>query len=71
MHEPRASWKSEMIRAIRGLDIALSMLKNKLPPEVFVVEDGLMIDDEDVATRLIHEAKELLVGKLFESESES
>ena len=53
---------------VRGLDIALSMLKDKLPPEVFVAEDGLKIDDEIVVARLIHEAKELLVGKLLESE---
>ena len=62
--EPRASWKCEMIRAIQRLDITLSMLENKLPPEVFVVEDGLRIDDGDVVTRLIHDAKELLCGKL-------
>ena len=59
-----------MFRATRGLGIALSMLKNKLLPEVFVVEDGLMIDDENVVTGLIIEAKELVVGKLLESEGE-
>jgi hypothetical protein len=56
---------------VRGLDIALSMLKDKLPPEVFVADDGLKIDDENVVARLIYEAKELLVGKLLESEGES
>ncbi len=56
---------------VRGLDIALSMFKDRLLPEVFIAEDGLKIDDENVVARLIHEAKELLVGKLLESESES
>jgi DNA repair protein SbcD/Mre11 len=57
--------------AVRGLDVALSTLRDKLPPEVFIVEDGLKLDDELVLARLINEAKELLVGKLLESEVDS
>lgn len=57
--------------SVRGLDVALAMLKDKLPPEVFVAEEGLKLDDEEVVARLIHEGKELLVGKLLETEGES
>ena len=42
----------------------------KLPPEVFLAEDGLKLDDEHVVARLIQEAKELLVGQLLETEGE-
>ena len=57
--------------AVRGLDVALSTLRDKLPPEVFIAEYGLKLDDEQVLVRLIHEAKELLVSKLLETEVES
>jgi DNA repair protein SbcD/Mre11 len=48
-----------------------STLRDKLPPEVFIAEYGLKLDDEQVLVRLIHEAKELLVSKLLETEVES
>lgn len=55
-------------KSVRGLDGALASFREKLPPEVFLAEDGLKLDDEVVVARLIHEAKELLVGQLLETE---
>jgi hypothetical protein len=57
-------------KSVRGLDGALATFREKLPPEVFLAEDGLRLDEEDVVARLIHEAKELLVGHLLETEDE-
>jgi DNA repair exonuclease SbcCD nuclease subunit len=57
--------------AVRGLDAALAAFREKLPPEVFLAEDGLRLDDQEVVVRLIQEAKELLVGKLLETGGES
>ena len=53
--------------AVRGLDAALAAFREKLPPEVFLAEDGLRLDDLEVVARLIQEAKELLLGKLLET----
>lgn len=53
--------------AVRGLDAALATFREKLPPEMFVAEDGLRLEDQEVVARLIQEAKELLVGKLLET----
>lgn len=60
----------EDLNSVRGLDGALATFMEKLPPEVFLAEDGLKLDDEHVVARLIHEAKELLVGQLLETEGE-
>ncbi len=60
----------EHLDSVRGLDGALSTFMEKLPPEVFLAEDGLKLDDEHVVARLIQEAKELLVGQLLETEGE-
>jgi DNA repair exonuclease SbcCD nuclease subunit len=57
--------------AVRGLDAAMAAFREKLPPEVFLAEDGLRLDDQEVVARLIQEAKELLLGKLLESGGES
>jgi DNA repair exonuclease SbcCD nuclease subunit len=57
--------------AVRGLDAALASFREKLPPEVFLAEDGLRLDDQEVVARLIQEAKELLLGKLLETGGES
>ncbi len=57
--------------AVRGLDEALAAFREKLPPEVFLAEDGLRLDDQEVVARLIREAKELLIGKLLETGGES
>ena len=57
--------------AVRGLDAALAAFREKLPPEVFLAEDGLRLDDQGVVARLIQEAKELLLGKLLEAGGES
>jgi hypothetical protein len=57
--------------AVRGLDAALAAFREKLPPEVFLAEEGLRLDDPQVMARLIREAKELLLGKLLEAGSES
>lgn len=57
--------------AVRGLDAALAAFGEKLPPEVFLAEDGLRLDDQEVVARLIREAKELLLGKLLETGGES
>jgi hypothetical protein len=38
---------------------------------VFLAEDGLRLDDQEVVARLMQEAKELLVGKLLETGGES
>lgn len=57
-------------KSVRGLDGVLATFREKLPPEVFLAEDGLRLDDEVVVARLIHEAKELLVGHLLETEDE-
>jgi DNA repair protein SbcD/Mre11 len=62
---------SEEPGAVRGLDAALAALRDKLPPEVFLGEDGLKLDDPEVVARLIQEGKELLLGKLLETGSES
>ena len=56
--------------AVRGLDAALAVFREKLPPEVFLAEDGLRLDDQEVVARLIREAKELLLGKLLETGGE-
>lgn len=56
--------------AVGGLDAALTTLREKLPPEVFLSEDGLKLDDPEVVARLIREAKELLLGKLLEAGGE-
>lgn len=55
---------------VRGLDAALAAFREKLPPEVFLAEDGLRLDDPEVVARLIREAKELLLGKLLETGGE-
>ena len=57
--------------AVRGLDAALAAFRGKLPPEVFLAEDGLRLDDQEVVARLIQEAKELLLGRLLETGGES
>ncbi len=57
--------------AVRGLDAAMAAFREKLPPEVFLAEDGLRLDDQEVVARLIQEAKELLLGKLLETGGES
>jgi predicted phosphodiesterase len=57
--------------AVRGLDAALAAFRDKLPPELFFGEDGLRLEDKHVVARLIREAKELLLGKLLETGSES
>lgn len=57
--------------AVRGLDAALATFREKLPPEVFLAEDGLRLDDQEVVARLIRDAKELLLGKLLETGGES
>ena len=57
--------------AVRGLDAALTAFREKLPPEVFLAEDGLRLDDQEVVARLIREAKELLLGRLLETGGES
>jgi DNA repair exonuclease SbcCD nuclease subunit len=56
--------------AVRGLDAALAAFRDKLPPEVFLSEDGLRLDDQSVVAKLIQEAKELLLGKLLETGGE-
>lgn len=56
--------------AVRGFDAALAAFRQKLPPEVFLAEDGLRLDDQEVVARLIREAKELLLGKLLETGGE-
>jgi DNA repair protein SbcD/Mre11 len=56
--------------AVRGFDAALAAFRDKLPPEVFLAENGLRLDDQEVVARLIQEAKELLLGKLLETGSE-
>ncbi|QQG64639.1 metallophosphoesterase family protein [Desulfobulbus oligotrophicus] len=61
----------EVPSAVRGLDTVLTAFREKLPAEVFLAEDGLRIDDQEVIARLIQEAKELLLGKLLETGSES
>jgi len=57
--------------AVRGLDAAMAAIREKLPAEVFLAEDGLRLDDQEVVARLIQEAKELLLGKLLETGGES
>jgi DNA repair exonuclease SbcCD nuclease subunit len=57
--------------AVRGLDAALAAFREKLPPEVFLAEDGLKLDEQEIVARLIQEAKELLLGKLLETGVES
>ncbi|MFH1531321.1 MAG: DNA repair exonuclease [Pseudomonadota bacterium] len=57
-------------RAVRGLDAGLASFREKLPPEMFLAEDGLRLDDQEVVARLIREAKELLIGKLLETGGE-
>lgn len=61
----------EVPSAVRGLDTVLTAFREKLPAEVFLAEDGLRIDDQEVVARLIQEAKELLLGKLLETGGES
>jgi exonuclease SbcD len=56
---------------VRGLDAALATFRAKLPPEVFLAEDGLTLDDQEVVARLIREAKDLLLGKLLETGGEA
>jgi DNA repair exonuclease SbcCD nuclease subunit len=56
--------------AVRGLDAAMAAFRERLPPEVFLAEDGLRLDDHEVVARLIQEAKELLLGKLLETGGE-
>lgn len=57
--------------AVRGLDAVLAAFREKIPPEVFLAEDGLRLDGHEVVARLIQEAKELLLGKLLETGGES
>jgi len=57
--------------AVRGLNAALASFREKLPAEVFLAEDGLRLDDQEVVARLIQEAKELLLGRLLETGGES
>lgn len=57
--------------AVRGLADALATFRDKCPAELFFADDGLHLDDQQVLARLIHEAKELLIGKLLETETES
>ncbi len=57
--------------AVRGLDAAIAAFREKLPPEIFLTEDGLRLDDQEVVARLIREAKELLLGKLLATGGES
>ena len=57
--------------AVRGLDAALAAFREKLPSEVFLSDEGLRLDDQEVVARLIREAKELLLGKLLEAGGES
>lgn len=61
----------EVPSAVRGLDATLAALREKLPAEVFLAEDGLRIDDQEVVAKLIQEAKELLLGKLLETGGQS
>ena len=53
--------------AVRGLDAVMAAFREKLPAEVFLAEDGLRLDDQEVMAKLIQEAKELLLGKLMET----
>ena len=53
--------------AVRGLDAVMAAFSEKLPAEVFLAEDGLRLDDQEVMAKLIQEAKELLLGKLMET----
>lgn len=53
--------------AVRGLDAVMAAFREKLPAEVFLAEDGLRLDDQEVVAKLIQEAKELLLGKLMET----
>lgn len=57
--------------AVRGLVSALASLREKLPAEVSLAEDGLRLDDPEFLVRLIREAKELLVSRLLETGGES
>lgn len=60
----------EELSAVRGLDAAMAALREKLPPEVFLEENGLRLGDQEVVARLIQEAKELVLGRLLETGGE-
>lgn len=54
--------------AITGLDEKLSELRQKLPPEAVTPGAGLNLDDAHTITRLVDEAKQMLIGRLLTME---
>jgi DNA repair protein SbcD/Mre11 len=52
--------------SIPGIAEVIEELKRKLPPEARGPDSGLDLDDPAVIQRLVHEARQLLVGRLLE-----
>ncbi|MCB1047831.1 MAG: DNA repair exonuclease [Calditrichaeota bacterium] len=56
----------EQPEAIQGLEVLLQEFRGKLPPELTSGENGLQLDDAASLSRLIHQAKDLLIGRLLD-----
>jgi DNA repair protein SbcD/Mre11 len=56
---------SDDVDAVEGLDAAMQELRKKLPPEARRQETGLDLEDPAVVSRIIREAKQLLLGRLL------
>ena len=54
------------LASIPGLRAVVDELKRKLPPEARGPDSGFDLDDPAVIQRLVHEARQLLVGRLLE-----
>lgn len=56
----------DTVDSVPGLDGILAELRKKVPPEVFLEDHGLDLDDPSVQEKLIREGKELLIEELLE-----
>ena len=55
----------EQRSSVAELDDELERLMAKLPPEVMSPETGVTLNDEETITKLIAEAKKMLIGRLL------
>jgi DNA repair exonuclease SbcCD nuclease subunit len=56
---------SDAADAVEGVDKLLAELRQKLPAEAISADTGLELDNPDVISRLVREARQLLIGRLL------
>lgn len=56
---------SDQSDEIEGLPAMITELRQKLPPEVFAENSPLNLEDAQTLSRLVHEAKHMLTGRLL------